>query len=132
MNGDSTDLEGLVKSHVGPSLTAVSRLIDAVAPRDAVARIGFTGADPDDIRVGLANGDIADGDGRLLVELVFEVGTVIDGFEQPTRCGGGPPGAWVLLINGECRDSAAHVCWSDRTPRNLIRPFLGQTLCKCR
>src|SRR4051812_16796163 len=46
----AADLIGLLQAHVLPGLATVGRFIDAVAVRDAVARVRLTGADPDDIR----------------------------------------------------------------------------------
>src|SRR5262249_13308810 len=56
------------QADVLPGLTAVTGLVDAVPDRDAVARPGFAGADPDVLRVRGVDGDRADRLHRLLIE----------------------------------------------------------------
>src|SRR5262245_8501000 len=57
---DLADLERVPQSHVRPRLAAIAGLVDAIAPRNAVAGVGLAGADPDDCWIGLRDFDIAD------------------------------------------------------------------------
>src|SRR5262249_1029301 len=74
MNYDAADLEALGEPLVLPRFAAVGGAIDAVAIGDGVARIGFAGADPDDVPIGRRDGDGADGYGVFLVELMLKGG----------------------------------------------------------
>jgi hypothetical protein len=87
MDEDLADLEGAIEPHVGPGFAAVGRLVHAVAIRGAIAGVGFPGADPNDIGIGLADRDIADGNGRLVIELVGEGGAVVRGPGRPCWLG---------------------------------------------
>src|SRR5205823_3727153 len=69
VDDDAADLVRLLESHVLPGLAAVGRLVNAVAVGDRVARIGFAGADPDDIPVGRGDAHVTDGNGGLVIEL---------------------------------------------------------------
>src|SRR5262249_14736464 len=51
MNDDPANVVAVAQSHVLPSLAAVDRLVDTVAPRNAVARVGFSRADPNNLWV---------------------------------------------------------------------------------
>src|SRR5262249_21769427 len=51
MDDNAANMRPFLQAHVGPRLAAVARFVDAVAPRDAVARVGRPGADPNDVRV---------------------------------------------------------------------------------
>src|SRR5262249_30195793 len=66
VDDDAADVVRFLEAHVPPGLAAVGGPVHALAPRDAVARVGLAGADPDDVRVGRGHGDVADG-GRALV-----------------------------------------------------------------
>ena len=58
---DLGDVLGILQSDVGPVFAAVGGLVDAIADRDAVARPGFAGTDPDVLRIRGINRDRADG-----------------------------------------------------------------------
>ena len=62
------DLPRVLEPQVGPALAPVAALVDAVPDPGAVARIPFPGARPDDLRIGLEDGDGADAAHRLVVE----------------------------------------------------------------
>ena len=60
------DVVRLGQSHVDEGLAAVGGFVDAVAPRHAVAHAVFTGAHPDDLGVGLEDGDVPDRGDRII------------------------------------------------------------------
>ena len=68
MHDDAMDLPRVLEPHVGPALAPVEALIDAVADPGAVARIPLPGARPDDVRIGLEDGDGADAAHGLVVK----------------------------------------------------------------
>src|SRR5262249_52794079 len=47
VNNDARDVFGSVQSHILPGLAAISRFINAVAPRRALPIVVLTAADPD-------------------------------------------------------------------------------------
>src|SRR5438876_2178445 len=98
MNDDFADLEGLLEAHVLPGLAAVGTLVDAVAVRNRVARVILARTDPDDVFVRGGDADVADGDGRLAVELVLEGVTVIDRLQETAGRGGDPVSGRVRFV----------------------------------
>ena len=60
MDGQGSNLERLLQAHVLPGLSAVCRFVDAVSPGNAIARIGFTRANPDDVGIALSDLHVAD------------------------------------------------------------------------
>src|SRR5262249_31273193 len=85
MNGDTTDLKTLLESHVLPGLAAVRGLVDAIAIRHRVARVVLSCSHPDDFRVGLGHGNVANRDSVFPVELMLEGHAVVGRLEQPAR-----------------------------------------------
>ena len=65
---DPADVPAGPQSDVGPGLAGVGALVDAVAPPDALPVRPFPGADPEDGRVGLEQGDVAHRVHRLALE----------------------------------------------------------------
>ena len=123
MNDDAADLESLRKAHVLPGLAAVRRFVDAVAVRDRVARVILARADPDNVAVGRRDADVADGDGRLTVELMFKGDAVVNGLDQPAGGCCHPVGGRIRLEDGNGRDAAAHVGRADRAPGQGLDPL---------
>ena len=120
MNGECPGLKRLLQPHVLPGLAAVSRFVNAVAPGNAVAGIGFSSPDPDDVRIALRDLHVTDRNRGLIVELVFEVNSVIGGLQQTARCRCRPPDARVFFINGNRGNATAHVGRPDRTPLDAV------------
>jgi hypothetical protein len=60
MRHDLTDVVRVAESHVREGLAPVGGLVDAITPADAVAYAGLARADPDDARILLEDGDVAD------------------------------------------------------------------------
>ena len=77
---DFRDALGVRQTDARPGFAAISRTVDAVADRDAVARPRFAGADPDVLRVLRIKRDRADRLHRLLVEDWFESRPAVFGF----------------------------------------------------
>ena len=65
------------EAHVDVGLAAVGRLVDAVAPRRALAVVRLAGADPDEVGVVLRDGDVADRHQALVLELRLERRAVV-------------------------------------------------------
>src|SRR6185436_3836993 len=84
---DAPDVMGVGKTHELPFLSAVGGLVDAIAPGRTLAVIGFARSDPDNIGVGLRNGDVTDRTGRLIIEEGFPGRAVISGLEDTAGCG---------------------------------------------
>ena len=129
MNENLPDLERFLQPHIRPGFAAVDALVHAVAVRNRVARVGLACAQPDEVRVRLAHGDIADRDRRLRIELMVERGAVVHGLEQPARSRCNVVRRRVRIVNRECRDAPAHVRGADATPRHLFQNRLGQRPC---
>jgi hypothetical protein len=83
---DFVDVLRLLEPQVGPGLASVERAVEAVADRDAVARVALARADPYDIRVGLVDGDSADRRDRLVIEDWRPGEAAVDGL--PDAAGG--------------------------------------------
>jgi hypothetical protein len=71
---------------MGPGVASIGGLVDSVAEGDAVAHIGFTGSNIDDVGIARLQGEIADRGDRLVVEYGFPGGSTICGF--PDASGG--------------------------------------------
>src|SRR5439155_22033668 len=65
---DARDRLSLLQSHAREGLAAVGRLVDAVSDRRALPVVRFPGPDPHDVRVLLADGDVADRSRRVALE----------------------------------------------------------------
>ena len=134
---DPRDALGLRQPREGPGLPGVGGLVDAVADRDAVARPGLAGADPDVVVMRRVDGDGADRLDRLLVEHRLEGGRAVSGLpHSPARCADEqrqlprPVGE-----AGERRDAPAHRRRSDvartqtRNRARVDRGSLGRGDC---
>jgi hypothetical protein len=60
MNDDCGDPFRISQTHVLPSLSAVSRLVNAVAEGNAVAGVRFSGPGPDDLRIARSQRNITE------------------------------------------------------------------------
>src|SRR6185437_10129555 len=70
-----------------PGLAGVRREIHAAPEQHVVARIGFTGADPDVLRVRRRQHDRADGRGIAVLENVVPLDAVVGGLPHATARG---------------------------------------------
>ena len=119
MDDDAADVEGIIQSHVFPGGAGVGRLVDAIAPVRhagvATAAVRFAGANPDDIRVGLGDGDVADRDHVFVVEHRRVGETVAGGFPKSAAGRGNVKGGRLAQGNGEVDNPAALSTGADRT-----------------
>ena len=60
VDADAPDLPGIAQPRMNPGATAIARTVHADAGRDVVARTCRAGANVNDIRIGIRNGDGAD------------------------------------------------------------------------
>ena len=67
------DLAGVAQPHTRERVAAVCGLPDPIAPPHAVPIVGLSGADPDDVGVGLEEGDVTDREGGLVSKIGFQV-----------------------------------------------------------
>ncbi len=124
MDDDSANLIRSRQALVLPRFSAIGGEVDAIAIGDGVARVGFAGADPDDVAIRRCDSDGPDRNGFLPIKLMLERGAVVDRLEQPARCRGDVPGARVGFKDRESGDASAHVRRADRSP--------GEDLCEIR
>ena len=68
IDGHPTDLPRVVETDVGPVLAGIGGLIHPVAVRDLRPHVAFTGADVDDVRIRIRDGDGANRRHRLRIE----------------------------------------------------------------
>jgi hypothetical protein len=113
---------GLCEPHVPPGLTAVDRLVDAVAPRRALSVVRLARAGPHDVAVGRRDGDIANRErSARLVEHGLPGDAVVHGLEEPARRGGHEDGGGVARRHIDVVDAAAERRGPDVAPREA--PF---------
>src|SRR5688500_18072440 len=82
MHDDAPDVMRVAKPHVLPRLSAVGRLVDPITPRGALSVIGFSGANPDDVRISWIDRDIADRNRTLTVEDVLPGRAAVHGLQE--------------------------------------------------
>ena len=82
---DAADVHRGLEADVGPRLRAVGGLVDAVAPAHALPIGALTGADPDDVRIGLVDRDVADRVHRFALEHRRPRHAVVGGAIHPAR-----------------------------------------------
>ena len=84
MEDDPADVEGVLQSDVLERDAAVGGLIDTIAPCGGLRPL-FTGADPDDVGVGLIDFHVADGCRAVLIEDRLPRNAATDGLEHSAR-----------------------------------------------
>ena len=114
MQHDAVDVLRLLQPQVGPGLAAVERAVDAVADRDAVARVPLARAHPDDVRIGLVDGDGPDRGHRLVVEDRRPGEAAVDRLPDAARGAAGIHDVRIGLDDVERRQAAAHGGRADR------------------
>ena len=92
----------------GVRLAAVGRLVDAVAPRRALAVVRLAGADPDEIGIALRDRDVADRHQPLVLELGLERGAVVDGLPHAAVRRADVEDRRVGLVDRQVRDAPRH------------------------
>ncbi len=87
MDDERTDLPAVAEPHVAPRPPAVHRLVDAVPRGEIAADAALTGADVDDVGIGVRHPDGADGGDVLFVRQGRPVPAAVRRLPQPARCG---------------------------------------------
>ena len=95
---DPGDGEGLFQSHMGPGFTSVGGFPYSATRIGRTKDVGFSGANPYDVRVGRRDGQVANGGGALVFENRIEGNSLIDTFPDSTGCRGYPNG--IVLTFG--------------------------------
>ena len=108
MDEDAPDVLAALEPHVPPGVSAVDGLVDAVAPAGRLPVLRLPGADPDQVRVRLVEGDVADGARGLVVEDRRPRGAVVPGLPDAARAGADEEDLRLRLDHREVRDAAAH------------------------
>ena len=103
MDPDSPDGLRSRESHGLPGFSGVRGFIDSGPRHRGPEDIGFSGSDPDDIRIGVGDGDIADGQGRHLFENRLPGDTAVDRFPYPPDGGRDVDGVPASLGDGDVR-----------------------------
>jgi hypothetical protein len=116
MGDDVADVMGVAQTHVRERRAAVGRLVDAVAPADAVADAGLARADPDDVRVALEERDVTDRRRPVLVEDRIPGRPGIRRLEDAAGGGCDQYGREVRLERVDVRDAAGHIGRADVAP----------------
>ena len=105
---DAPDMLAVAQPHVGPGLAAVRALVDAVAPRRTLPVGALPGADPDDGRVALVEGDRPDRMRALVLEHGVEGDAVVAGLVDAAGRGRDVVLDRVRFGDGQIDDAAAH------------------------
>src|SRR2546423_14599388 len=89
-------------------VAAVRRSINAIAPIGRVAVVRFAGADPDHIRIRWRNRNRADREIGLFVENRIEANAGVPRFENSAVTERDVKDEWIMRIDGDFRNAAAH------------------------
>src|SRR5262249_6726490 len=111
---DAVDVARRRKAHARPGLAAVDRLVDAVAPRCALAVVRLAGANPHEIGVALRHGDVADPDQTLILELRLEGRAAVGRLPHAAVGGADVVNRRVRFVDGEIGDPPGHGRRADR------------------
>ncbi len=108
VDGDAMDVLGGPEAHVDVGLAPVGRLVDAVAPRGALAVVRFAGAHPHQVGVRLRDGDVANRHQALILELGRERRAGVRGLPDTAVGGAHVEDGRIRLVDGKVRDAAGH------------------------
>src|SRR3954467_8765333 len=86
MDGDGGDVLRIFEAHVLPGLAAVSRLVNTIAKRHAVAHGRLARADPNDFRITRSERDVADRHRPLAFEDRFPRNAAVRRLPQTSGC----------------------------------------------
>ena len=132
MYDNTPDVLGLLKTDMGKSIATIGGLIHPVAPARALAVVGLTGTDIEDIRMALTYREVADASSFEVFKNGLERCSIIDGLEDATGCRRNVVGVWICVYNSEVIDTATHDCWADCAPRQVFRKLdLSLRRCGC-
>ena len=111
------DAVGVLQAHPGERLAAVRRIYKSPSPQATVLRDAFlAGADPDDVRVLLEEGDVADRGGAVLLEDRLPGRAGVDRLEDAAGSGGDQHLGEVGVQGFEVGNAADHVGRADVAP----------------
>src|SRR6185503_16935601 len=103
----------LAETDVRERLAAIGGLVHPVAKRCRLPVVRLTGADVDDVRIVLIDGDIADGGGPELLEDGHEARPRVCRLEHSADGVPDPDDTRVLLVYRDVVDASAHARRSD-------------------
>ena len=132
MYDNTPDVLGLLKTDMGKGIATIRGLIHPVAPARALAVVGLTGTDIEDIRMALTYREVADAAGFEVLKNGLEGGSIVDGLEDATGCRRNVVGVWICVYNSKVIDTATHDCWADCAPWQVFRKLdLSLRRCGC-
>ena len=105
---DAVDVLRRAQADVRVRLAAVGGFVDAVAPRCALAVVRLARADPDEVRVALRDGEIADRDQPLILELGLERRAVVHRLPDAAVRRADVEDRGVRLVGGDVGDPTRH------------------------
>ena len=120
IENNAIDVLGVLESHIGKRLAAIGGLPHAVAPAGGLAIVRLTGADPNDVRVGLRHGDVADAEQSAILKQWREGRAITGGLPHATVRGSDIPNRRIRLVDGKIGDASRHDGGSNRPEVKLI------------
>ena len=121
MHDNTPNMLRLLEADLGKGGATIGGLVHPVAPARALAVVGLTGADIEDIRMALTHREVTNASGFKVLKNGLESRSIIDGFEDATGCRRDVVGVRVCVDNSEVIDTATHDCGADRAPRQVFR-----------
>ncbi len=119
MDDDAVDVPRLRQPHEGEGLPAICRLVDPAPPRGALPVVGLARPHPDEVRIDLRHGDVADRDQPLVLEERFEGRTVAGRLPHAAVRGADVVDRRIGLVDGEVGDAPRHRGGADRAEVQL-------------
>ena len=116
MDLDAGDVVRRLEPEVRPGPAGIRRPEHAHPPRRGLAVLRFARADPHDVRVRRGEGDVPDGEHRLVVEERFERASTVDRLPHATRRHANVEGGRIGLVDRDVGDAAAHDRGADFAP----------------
>ena len=126
------DGERLLETHVGERDAAVGRLVDAVTPGSAVPTAFLAGAHPDDVRIALEDGHVADRGGAVVIEDRGPRVAGVDRLEDAAGSGADDHVGEIVVEGVDRRDAALLVGVADVAPGQILdQGLLERLLHRC-
>ena len=130
VHDDGSDRVGVLQPHVGEGLSAVGRLVDAVAPRRGVASALFAGADPDDVGILLEDRDVADRRRAVVVEDRRPGDAGVGRLEHAAGGAADDDVGEVVLERIDCGDASDQVRVPDVAPLERLNQGILRVRCR--
>ena len=121
MHHNTPNMLCLLKTNLGEGCATIRGLVHPVTPARALAVVGLTGADIEDIRMALAYREVTDTAGFKVLENGLEGGAIVGGFEDATGRRRDVIGTWIRVDNGKVIDASAHDCGPNGAPWQVFR-----------